>query len=61
MRDYEIGMTIIFDIEARSTFIDFRGQFYYLIGPFFNRNEAVAAGEAKCRELGWHADEDEAA
>jgi hypothetical protein len=53
MQPYEIGMTIIYDVVTKSTFIGFRGEFHYLIGPFLSRREGIAAGEAKCLQLGW--------
>ncbi len=53
MGDYEDGMAIDFDTVSKCVFIDFRGQFHYLIGPYTSRREAIAAGEEKCRELGW--------
>jgi hypothetical protein len=61
MQNYESGMTILYDVVTKSTFIDFRGSFYYLLGPFTTRREAIAAGEAKCRELGWRPEDSKAA
>jgi hypothetical protein len=61
MQTYEPGMTIVYDVVSKSTFIHFRGKLHYLLGPFATRREAIAAGEAKCRELGWRPDQTEAA
>lgn len=53
MRDYEDGMAVDFDAVSKSVFIEFRNQLHYIIGPYTTRRDAIAAGEAKCRELGW--------
>jgi hypothetical protein len=45
MQNYEIGMTIIYDVVTKSTVIDFRGRFHYLIGPYATRKDAIAAGK----------------
>ena len=61
MDRYEDGMVVFYDCVIKAVFIDFRGAFHYLIGPFTSRTEAIAAGEARCRELGWQASANEAA
>lgn len=52
MRDYQDGMAD-FDTVSKSVFIEFRNQLRYIIGPYTSRRDAIAAGEAKCRDLGW--------
>ncbi len=50
---YEAGMQIVFDVVGKRAIIIFRGNLIDLAGPFANQAAAVAAGEQKCRELGW--------
>ena len=50
---YETGMTIMFDVVTKIVFIEFRGHFTSLIGPFKDRPTGVAAGEDFCRSKGW--------
>lgn len=50
---YEPGMTIIFDVVTKGVFIDFRGEFSSLVGPFKNRSSGIVAGEDFCRAKGW--------
>lgn len=53
MNIYENGMSVFFDCVTKAVFIEFRGELHYLLGPFLSRSVGIAAGEAKCRELGW--------
>jgi len=55
MSEYEDGMVVFYDCVTKAVFIDFRGGFHYLIGPYTTKAAAIAAGEAKCRDLGWQA------
>ena len=55
---YEAGMQIIFDVVGKRAMIIFRGNLIDLAGPFANQAAAIAAGEQKCRELGWLESED---
>ena len=57
MSEYEEGMVIFYDRVTKGVLVDFRGAIYFLIGPFMNLEKATAAGEAKCRELGWQTDQ----
>jgi hypothetical protein len=50
---YELNMAVIFDTVSKAIAISFRGKVIYLPGPYLNRKTAVAAGEQRCRELGW--------
>lgn len=50
---YEPGMQIFFDVIGKGTTIIFRGRVFSLSGPFESQDAAIAAGEQKCRELGW--------
>jgi hypothetical protein len=50
---YEPGMTIMFDVLTKAVFIEFRGHFTFLTGPFKDRSTGVAAGEDFCRSKGW--------
>ncbi|WP_395517539.1 hypothetical protein [Pseudorhizobium flavum] len=53
MDDYEDGMSVSFDVVSKSVFIEFRNKLHYLIGPYSGRRDGIAAGEQKCRDLGW--------
>lgn len=53
MLHYEDGMAVFYDTVTKGVFVDFRGQFIYLSGPYLTRSSGLAAGEEKCRELGW--------
>jgi hypothetical protein len=50
---YEPNMNVIFDSVSKAIVISFRGKLLYLPGPYLDRKAAVAAGEQRCRELGW--------
>ena len=50
---YEPDMTIIFDALTKSCVVSFRGAHKILTGPYKNRQQAIAAGEAYCRADGW--------
>ena len=50
---YEPDMTIIFDALTKSCVVSFRGAHKILTGPYKNREQAIAAGEAYCRANGW--------
>lgn len=53
---YEPNIQIFFDVIGKGATVIFRGQVFYVKGPFKNHSEAIAAGEQKCRELGWNDD-----
>lgn len=55
---YERDMTIVFDPIEKWVVLSFRGAIKVLPGPFADCKEAIASGEAYCREQGWHDDED---
>jgi hypothetical protein len=50
---YELDMAVFFDTASKAIAISFRGKLIYLPGPYLNRKAALAAGELRCRELGW--------
>ena len=50
---YEPDMTVIFDPNSKAVIVSFRGKLTYLPGPYPDRKAAVAAGEQRCRQLGW--------
>ncbi|UNK36606.1 hypothetical protein MNR02_08770 [Shinella sp. H4-D48] len=50
---YETGMQIVYDVLNKGILVEFRGQPHYFPGPFKTQKQAVSAGEALCRELGW--------
>jgi hypothetical protein len=50
---YEIDMAVFYDVVAKTTSISFRGKVVHLPGPYVDRKAGVAAGEDKCRRLGW--------
>lgn len=50
---YETDMVVVFDPIERSAVVSFRGSVVLLAGPFADRKQATAAGEAHCRRLGW--------
>ncbi len=50
---YEEDMVIVWDTVSKDIAISFRGQAYYIAGPFPDRKAAVAAGEDHCKKLGW--------
>jgi hypothetical protein len=50
---YESDMAIFFDAATKATTVSFRGKLIYLPGPYLDRRIGVAAGEQRCRELGW--------
>lgn len=53
MIGYDDNMSIVYDRVSMSTLVDFHGELHYLIGPFLSREDGIAAGEEKCRCLGW--------
>ena len=50
---YEADMAIFYDVVARTTSVTFRGKVVYLPGPYVDRKAGIAAGEERCRRLGW--------
>jgi hypothetical protein len=50
---YEADMAVFFDAMSKATTVSFRGTLIYLVGPYLDRKAALAAGEERCRELGW--------
>ena len=55
---YETGMHIVYDVLSKGVLVEFRGRSHYLAGPFKTQQEAMRAGEALCRELGWGKSDD---
>ena len=49
----ETDMATIYDMVSKSTAVSFRGKHIYLPGPYLERKAAIAAGEERCRKLGW--------
>lgn len=49
---YEEGMSISYDQITNELTVHFRGKRVKL-GKFASRDEALKAGEAYCRKLGW--------
>jgi hypothetical protein len=49
---YEAGMRIIHHVTTKTITVSFRNRVIHL-GPYPSREEAVAAGEAYCRDCGW--------
>ncbi len=49
----ERELTIIYDVVKKAVFVEFRGNPYYLEGPFASRKDGVRAAEELCRSLGW--------
>ena len=57
---YEPEMNIIFDVLQKTVLVQFRGKIVMLPGPFSSYRQAVGAGEAYCRRMGWCPDNDAA-
>jgi hypothetical protein len=53
---YEAGMLVMFDVVSKSIFVEFRGMFTTLPGPFADRVTGIRAGEAYCLAMGWKPD-----
>jgi hypothetical protein len=49
---YEAEMSIIYGPVTKGVVVSFRGKCTFL-GPFPDRNAAIAAAERFCRENGW--------
>lgn len=56
--DEERELTIIYDVVKKAVFVEFRGNPYYLEGPFASRRDGVRAAEELCRSLGWRPSRD---
>jgi hypothetical protein len=51
---YERGMRIIYDPNAKKATVCFRGRARRLEGVFMTGEDAKEAGEAYCRAVGWN-------
>jgi hypothetical protein len=50
---YQPDIAVVFDAVWTAIVTGFRGKLVNLPGPYLNRKTAAAAGEQRCRELGW--------